>query len=148
MPGSTKPADQSSLEFEKVSLTDARKVLEEEGPAGYTVRRKTENWVEKRHASGPETLGNEATAWMAELPEAVRPKQLGLRYARLANRLAQLWKSQQRCERLLDELMIDKRGGRQGFPLAVANEIATLREHYFKLHHKGSSAWEHVEMGR
>ena len=36
----------------------------------------------------------------------------------------------------------------RGFPLQVANELATLRDHYFRLHHHGKSAWEHVEMGR
>lgn len=148
MPGSTKPTDPGSLEFEKVSLTDARKVLEQEGPVEYAAKRKAENWIEKRHASGPEVLSGEAAAWVAGLPEAVRPKQLALRYARLANRLAQVWKDQPRCERLLDELMIDKRGGRKGFPLPVVNEVATLRKHYSKLYRKGDSAWEHVEMGR
>ena len=94
MPGSTKPTDPGSLEFEKVSLTDARKVLEEAGAVEYSAKGKTENWDEKRHASGPEALSNEAVAWVAGLPETVRPKQLALRYARLANRLARVWKDQ------------------------------------------------------
>ena len=71
-----------------------------------------------------------------------------LRYARLANRLAKAWKEPQKCERLLDDLMMNRRGGRKGFPLQVANELASLRDYYFKLHHHGKSAWEHVEMGR
>ena len=140
--------DPGSLEFEKVSLTDARKALEETGPAAYAVPRKTENWEEKRTQSSAETLGEETHAWMSELPASVRPQQWALRYARLANRLCQVWKDQAKCERLLDDLMIDRRGGRRGFPLQVANELATLRDHYFRLHHHGKSAWEHVEMGR
>ena len=148
MTGSRNSDDPGAFEFEKVSLNDARKALDESGPAGYQVKRQTENWTEKRHNSEPEPLSDAAAAWMATLPESVKPKQLALRYARLANRLCGLWKDPPRCERLLDELMMDRRGGRQGFPLVVANELATLRDHYFKLHHHGKSAWEHVERGR
>jgi len=85
---------------------------------------------------------------LPELPEAVRPRQLALRYARLANRICEAWKEPHKCEKLLDELMMDRRGGRKGFPLQVANELATLRDHFYRLHHHGKSAWEHVEMGR
>ena len=79
MPGN---ADSGSLEFEKVSLTDARKALEETGPAAYAAPKKSENWDEKRSQTSTEPLGDETIAWMAELPESVRPKQLALRYAR------------------------------------------------------------------
>ena len=145
MPGN---GDPGALEFEKVSFTDARKALEETGPAAYAAPKKVENWEEKRSQSGIEPLSDEASAWMAELPESVRPNQLSLRYARLANRLCKAWPDRVKCERLLDDLMMDRRGGRKGFPLQVANELATLRDYYFKLHHHGRSAWEHVEMGR
>lgn len=146
MPGS---GDPGALEFEKVSLSDARKALDETGPAANALPRKEEHWEEQRkEPSTSEPLGDAANAWMSELPEAVRPRQLALRYARLVNRLCKVWDEPARCERLLDDLMIDRRGGRKGFPLVVANELATLRDHYDKLHPHGKSAWEHVEMGR
>lgn len=145
MPG---PGDSDSLEFEKVSLSDARKALEETGPAAYAAPKKPENWEEKRSASLDEPLSDATSAWMAELPDAVRPRQLALRYARLANRIAELWEDPARCGRLLDELMTDRRGGRKGFPLAIASELATLHEHYYRLHHDGKSPWEFVEAGR
>ena len=137
MPGN---ADSGSLEFEKVSLTDARKALEETGPAAYAAPKKPENWDEK----SAEPLGDETV----ELPESVRPKQLSLRYARVANRLCKAWSEPAKFDRLLDDLMIDRRGTRKGFPLQVATELATLRDHFYKVHHYGKSAWEHVEMGR
>lgn len=145
MPG---PGDPDSFEFEKVSLTEARKALDETGPAAYAPRKKQENWAEKRTETPNEALNEEAVVWLMELPESVRPKQLALRYARLANKLCKLWSEPLKCERFLDDLMTDRRGGRKGFPLQVASELATLRDHYFKLHHHGKSAWEHVEMGR
>jgi hypothetical protein len=140
--------DTGSLEFEKVSLSDARKALEETGPAAYAVAKKPENWVEKRTAAADETLSDEANAWMVALPESVRPRQLALRYARLANRLAHIWGDAVRCERLLDDLMTDRRGGRKGFSLQIASELATLRDHYYREHHGGKSPWEYVEAGR
>lgn len=145
MPG---PGDSDSLEFEKVSLSDARKALEETGPAAYAVPKASVNWEEKRSVSSDEALSDEARAWLAELPEAVRPRQLAGRYARLANRIAKLWDDPARCERFLDELMTDRRGGRKGFPLAIATELATLHEHYYRLHHGGKSPWDFVEIGR
>jgi hypothetical protein len=145
MPG---PADEGSLEFEKVSLSDARKALDETGPAAYAVAKKPVNWAEKRSETSDETLSDQANAWMAALPQAVRPRQLALRYARLANRLAELWDDPIKCGRLLDDLMTDRRGGRKGFPLAIASELATLHEHYYRQHHDGKSPWEYVEIGR
>lgn len=145
MPGS---GDSGSLEFEKVSLSDARKALEETGPAAYAVARKPENWEEKRTATPSESLSDEANAWLSELPESVRPRQLAARYARLANRLAHIWSDPVKCERLLDDLMTDRRGGRKGFPLVIASELATLHEHFYRLHHGGKSPWEYVEVGR
>jgi hypothetical protein len=141
------PGDSDSLEFEKVSLTEARKALEETGPAAYAVRKSPENWEEKRTSTPPEPLSDEANAWMAELPESVRPRQLALRYGRLANRIAKVWNDPAKCERFLDDLMTDRRGGRKGFPLAIASELATLHDHYYR-HHHGRSPWEFVEVGR
>jgi hypothetical protein len=141
-------SDPGALEFEKVSFTDARKALEETGPAAYAVPKQVEDWEAKRAQTATETLSDATTAWIAEMPESVQPRQLALRYARLANRLCKVWTDPLKCERLLDDLMMDRRGGRKGFPLQVANELATLRDYYFKLHHHGKSAWEHVEMGR
>jgi hypothetical protein len=144
MPAKPEPG---AFEFEKVSVTDARKALEESAPA-YGVRKTPENWEEKRKQAPTEALSDETAAWMAELPESARPRQLALRYARIANRICKLWPERLKCERFLDDLMTDQRGGRKGFPLQIANELATLRDHYFRLHHHGKSAWEHVEMGR
>jgi len=145
MPG---PGESDSLQFEKVSLSDARKALDESGPAAYKVARKTENWEDKRTDTPDETLDDAASAWMNELPASVRPRQLAIRYARLVNRIARLWSDPVKCGRLLDDLMTDRRGGRKGFPLAIASELATLRDHYFRQHHDGQSPWEYVETGR
>ena len=60
--------DPGSLEFEKVSFTDARKALEETGPAAYAAPNKAENWEDKRTQAVPEPLSVEASSWIAEIP--------------------------------------------------------------------------------
>ena len=53
MPGVSDPG---ALEFEKVSFTDARKALEETGPAAYAVPKKVEDWEAKRSQTAAEPL--------------------------------------------------------------------------------------------
>jgi len=40
-----------------------------------------------------------------------------------------MWDEKSICEKMLDALMIDDRGNRQGFPFAVAKEILALKMH-------------------
>jgi hypothetical protein len=69
-----------------------------------------------------------ATArWAASLPEEVQPAALLQTYPRVANALARLWQDDIGLELYLDELLIDRRGGRRGFPPEVHNELLTLR---------------------
>jgi hypothetical protein len=66
-------------------------------------------------------------AWLKTLPYAVRPVDLCLRYPRLGNRLALCWSDRSQTERLFDELLLDRRGKRKGFPPSVAEELVDLR---------------------
>lgn len=61
------------------------------------------------------------------------------------NRIALLWDSPKLAERYFDELLIDDRGGRQGFPLNVLSELFSLKEHYLtKVYPKPASKWDQV----
>jgi hypothetical protein len=142
------PNDPDALDFEKVSIADARKALDESMKPADGSKRATADHERQRAPQPAESLRTTTMQWLLKLPTAVQPRQLQVRYPRIANRLASLWPEPARCEPYLDELITDKRGGRKGFPLAVAQEIATLRDHYHRLHHKGTVAWDHVEMGR
>jgi hypothetical protein len=145
MAGPDKP---DSLEFEKVSLDDARKVLDDSvKPTVYVTR--ADNDQQKRRTPQPaEGMRTATIQWILKLPTDLQPRHLQIKYPRIANRLASLWPEPERCEPYFDELLTDKRGGRKGFPPAVAQEIASLRDYYFRQHHKGLVAWDHVEMGR
>ncbi len=148
MAGPTKP---DSFEFEKVSLDDARQVLNDAVKPAVYVKRASADGVERRKgaASGvAETLRTATLQWILKLPPHVQPRHLQVRYPRIANRLAAEWDHIAVCETYFESLLTDKRGGRKGFPLAVAQEIAVLRDYYFRLHHKNLTPWDHVEAGR
>lgn len=129
-----------SLEFEKVSVADARKALE--GPSKGDDPPKTHV---RRSSDANPILLDTTVAWMAELPYAVRPSELASRFPRTANSIAELWRRGARCEEYLDSLVVDHRGDRKGFPLPVARELAALRSYFAELHPTKTSTWTLAE---
>ena len=73
------------------------------------------------------TLSSLATAWLIQFAPAQRPLNLCALYPRVANRLALCWPDTELKRRLLDSLLVDRRGKRQGFPGPVADELRSLR---------------------
>ena len=67
--------------------------------------------------------------WLIALPPKVRPHVLAAKFARIANNLCYLWNDADLCMRYLNDLQTDHRGGRQGFPVAIAQELTTLRRY-------------------
>ncbi|HEY3179963.1 MAG TPA: hypothetical protein VGL25_13885 [Casimicrobiaceae bacterium] len=139
------PGNPDTFEFEKVSLSDARKALDDAVKPAVTVTKTAANHESKRKAAPPESLRTTTIQWILKLPPQIQPRHLQVKYPRVANRIAALWGDPTGCESYLDDLLTDKRGGRKGFPLNVAQEIASIRDYYFRLNHKGGAAWEHVE---
>ena len=86
------------------------------------------------------TLTAEARQWLRSLPARERPLALCSMYSRLANRIAAVWADPVDTEAVFDELMIDRRGGRLGFPPLVASELMRLhRMHEQRLGHSETS---------
>ncbi len=75
-------------------------------------------------------LSADARALLASLDAGVRPMELAARYPRIVNAIARQWRSPVQLDRYFDELLMDSRGNRQGFPLKIVMELSTLREHY------------------
>jgi hypothetical protein len=73
-------------------------------------------------------LDERARRWLARLPADMRPDALAERFPRIVNRLAVLWRDAGLTEVLLVDLLTDTRGGRQGFPPAIVNELEVLYE--------------------
>lgn len=116
------------IAFEKVTLQEAKAVLD-----GIEKRAELKGaWDSERLPPNSEDLKlQDATLrWIASLPEKVRPWELARQFPRVANKLTKIWSQQSMRERELEDLLIDKRGNRQGFPVQVAAEIMALKVHY------------------
>lgn len=68
-----------------------------------------------------------AKTWCDSLHPRHRPTQLCALYPRLANRLALCWDDAALAARVLDNLVVDKRRNRAGFPPEVSQELIHLR---------------------
>lgn len=67
-----------------------------------------------------------ASRWLCELPADARPEQLAALFPGIVNKLALTWPEAPRARELLEELLIDRRGGRNGFPKSVFGELLRL----------------------
>ena len=92
------------------------------------------------------TLSPDTAQWLASLSPELAPRQTARSFPHVVNSIASLWKSPRRLDGYFEDLLVDHRGNRQGFPFAVAHEIARLREHYqlsvFPI--KKSCVWEGI----
>jgi len=83
-----------------------------------------------RRAEEPQDsrLSADTVTFLTSLDQTVRPYKLAVRFPRIANKLARVWRQPAQRDRYLDELLIDTRGNRQGFPLPILSELAALKE--------------------
>lgn len=80
-----------------------------------------------RPRSPPEPLQEATIRWLSELPEKVRPLELARLFPRVANKLCSLQSDPLLSKASLTSLLMDGRdGSREGFPMAVAAELAAL----------------------
>ena len=103
-------------------------------------------WTARRAPDQPEdgVLNAAAHDWFASLPTTVQPVLLAERYARICNRMAERWQHPDLMIPYFDDLLMDGRGGRQGFPMMIAIEIASLKEYFLDtLLAKKRDVWDH-----
>lgn len=126
------PKPLGSIDFEQTDFEAARAALEEP-PAGVKALKRVDpaSWSKQRRPAEARDrlLTPAADMWLDQLPRGIRPLDLPRAYPRIANEIAEVWNNGPLCLRLLEELMVDRRGGRRGFPARVALEIAALRDH-------------------
>jgi len=72
--------------------------------------------------------------WIASLPEAVRPHILAAQFARIANLICISWDDSSHCREYFDELLVHRRNGRKGFPVAVLRDLNILYSYYVGMH--------------
>jgi hypothetical protein len=73
-------------------------------------------------------LVSETHVWLRRIPGRLQPKQLCRFYPRVANRLARCWHDTVAFETLVQDLLVDRRGGRAGFPPRIVVELQVLRQ--------------------
>jgi len=69
--------------------------------------------------------------WLDSLPPDVRPTALAEQFPRIVNVIAVAWNDLPATRKLLDDLVIDRRGTRSGFPLRVRQELKALRDYAY-----------------
>ena len=104
-----------------------------ESQAEFTKRRTTEP------ANG---LLKPTFAWASTLPIEIQPRSLLYKFPRIANLLAAMWPDPNSFRRYIDDLLVDKRGSRQGFPVEILRELFALRGYYDEIHPDSSLPWE------
>ena len=78
----------------------------------------------------PDVLSTAAAAWLRTLPVSLRPMHLCKAFPRVANRIALVWNDYDLANGVFNDLLLDRRGNRKGFPPAVAAEILRLHAYH------------------
>lgn len=90
-----------------------------------------------------------ANALIAKLPSDLSVVHLYADFPHVLNKIAMTWGDHESFYRLMDDLLIDKRGGRAGFPFASAIELSRLAEHYEQyVSRRPVSQWDVVQSAR
>jgi hypothetical protein len=92
-------------------------------------------------------LSGAALRLLVKLDTKLRLHEISVRYPKVLNRIAAVWDRPLEAERCFDELLLDARGTRQGFPSSVISEIASLR-HYYETHvlRKPTDPWDQAHL--
>ena len=100
---------------------------------------------DRRPAEPEPTLNAETARWLSALPVPVRPRQLCAAHVRVVNEIARRWRDPDGCLAYLNDVLVDKRGTRQGFPIEIALELARLKSYYeTELYPTSQTVWDGI----
>ena len=88
------------------------------------------DWTHQRKAAPFNRLLRHTLDWADTLPPKVKPNALMECYPRLANLLAADWQDPLAAGNCLRDLVVDTRGGRQGFAPEVLEDLVILRRFF------------------
>ena len=81
--------------------------------------------------------------WLDALPRGVQPHALCKLYPRIANLIAAMWADTEGPSAYFDELLLDRRRGRRGFPPDVMNDLRALRDCHAALYPNAAGKWDY-----
>jgi hypothetical protein len=115
-----------TIDFQKVSIAEAKAAIDGDG------KKSAVSWEGKRRkpVRTDVDLLNETCTWLVGLPVNVRPLHIARQFPRIANNIATSWRRPNECDRVFNDLIVDHRGTRKGFPSEVAKEITELKNYY------------------
>ena len=131
-PDAPAPKPLGTIDFEITDFESARATLDEP-PAGVKALKRLDpsEWIKRRRPAEARDrlLTPMADSWLDQLPREVRPLDLPRAYPRVVNQIAEVWNNNDACMAFLADLIVDRRGGRRGFPARVALELVAVRDH-------------------
>jgi len=89
------------------------------------------DWSQHRKPPPVDYLLPASEEWIDLLPPAAFPGALATHYPRIVNLIAILWNDHTGCFLYFDDLLIDRRGGRHGFPDVVKRDLLRLRDYWW-----------------
>lgn len=109
-----------------------------------------DNRAAQRRSQQPgNSLNSETQEWLETLPLSVRPQTLAKDFGRIVNALRTTWHRPEVCLEYFEDLLIDRRGDRRGFPAEVAMEIAALKDYYqTAVFVSGQTVWDQISQTR
>jgi hypothetical protein len=75
----------------------------------------------------------DSLAWLDRLPAVVAPRALAAQYPRIVNQLVLRLTYPAELADYVDSLLVDRRGGRRGFPADVLRDLVRLHEHFRRI---------------
>jgi hypothetical protein len=90
-----------------------------------------QDWSSVRKARPADYLLPASQKWLEHLPHDVRPLALAMHFPRIVNLVVIQWHDRRGCAEYFEELLIDRRGGRRGFPADVQRELSRLRNYWY-----------------
>ena len=97
-----------------------------------TTPQPAEDFARLRRVNPADFLLPASRKWLQSLPEEVRPVALATSYARIVNNFAHQWNDPLACGAYFDTLLVDRRGGRKGFPRPILADLQTLHEYFVR----------------
>jgi hypothetical protein len=101
------------------------------------------DFTRQRKAAPATFLLPNTEKWLDALPRGVQPHALCKLYPRIANLIAAMWADTEGPSAYFDELLLDRRRGRRGFPPDVMNDLRALRDYHAALYPNAAGKWDY-----